>query len=111
MKSQTDQTVAHQAANLVVDVADGVRSAAHNVTESARSAGHSVMDKVGRAEQSVHDTYQAAGHRASECVSGARARLRAGEMGIERRIQRNPWTSRLIAAAVGGIVVAWCRRA
>ncbi len=99
MTHKTEQTVAHQAADVVDTVADGIRSAAHTVRETAGRAVGAVGDKYEEAEQFARDS-----------VNHGRARLRSWENSFEDSIRDNPKTSLLIAVALGAVIGSWWKR-
>jgi ElaB/YqjD/DUF883 family membrane-anchored ribosome-binding protein len=99
MKRNSDHTAAHQAASAVDHVADGIRSAAHNVRQAATRA----VDAVG-------DTCEEVGQYACDSVNRTRARARSMEESFETSVRDNPKTSLLLAAAVGVVIGSWWRR-
>jgi hypothetical protein len=99
MTHKNEQTVAHQAADVVDNVADGIRSAAHTVRQTA-----------GRAASAVGDTYEGAEQFARDSVNHGRARLRSWENSFESSISENPKTSLLLAVALGLVIGAWWKR-
>lgn len=99
MTHKTEQTVAHKAADVVDNVAEGIRSAAHTVRETAGRAVGAVGDKYEEAEQFARDS-----------VNHGRARLRSCENSFESSISENPKTSLLLAVALGAIIGAWWKR-
>lgn len=99
MTHKTEQTVAHQAADVVDTVADGIRSAAQTVRETAGRAVGAVGDKYEEAEQFARDS-----------VNHGRARLRSWENSFEDSIRDNPKTSLLIAVALGAVIGSWWKR-
>jgi ElaB/YqjD/DUF883 family membrane-anchored ribosome-binding protein len=110
MNQRNDQTVAHQAADVVDNVADGIRSAAHSVGGSVRSTAHAVHQAAGRAVGSVGDTCEEVGQYARDSFDGARARVRSWENSFESSVRDNPKTSLLLAVAIGAVIGAWWRR-
>ena len=56
MNQKNDQTVAHQAADVVDNVADGIRSAAHTVRQTAGRAAGAVGDKYEEVGQFARDS-------------------------------------------------------
>jgi ElaB/YqjD/DUF883 family membrane-anchored ribosome-binding protein len=112
MNQRTDQTVAHQAADVVDNVADGIRSAAHTVGGSVRNAAHTVREAAGRAAGAVGDTYDEAGQFAREAFDHSRARVHSWENRFESYIRHNPKTSLFLAAALGTAIGAliWKRK-
>jgi hypothetical protein len=99
MTDKDERTVAHQAADIVDNVADGIRSAAHTVRETA-----------GRAASAVGETYEGAGKFARNSFKHGRDRIRSWENGFEDSIRDNPKTSMLIAVALGALIGSWWRR-
>ena len=99
MTHKHDQTVAHHAADVVDNVADGIRSAAHTVRETAGRAVGAVGDKYGEAEQFARDT-----------LKHGRARLQSWENSFEDSISENPKTTLLLALALGAVIGAWWKR-
>src|ERR1700733_5581043 len=99
MTHKNEQTVAHQAADVVDNVADGIRSAAHTVRQTA-----------GRAASAVGETYEEAGQFARDSVNHGRARLRSWESGFECSVRENPKTSLLLAVALGAVIGSWWKR-
>lgn len=111
MNQKNDETVAHQAADVVDNIADGLRSAAHSVGGGVQHAAHAVRDAAGSAAHSVGDRYEQAGQFARDSVKHTRARLRSWEDGFESRVRDNPKTSLILAAVIGAAVAAiWSRR-
>jgi ElaB/YqjD/DUF883 family membrane-anchored ribosome-binding protein len=110
MNQKNDQTVAHQAADVVDNVADGIRSAAHSVGGSVRNTAHNVRQAAGRAATAVGDTYDEVGQYARDSLKRGRDQARSLENSFECAIRDNPKTSLLIAAALGAVIGAWWRR-
>jgi ElaB/YqjD/DUF883 family membrane-anchored ribosome-binding protein len=110
MNQNNDQTVAHQAADVVDNLADGVRSAAHTVGEGVRSAAQTVRSAAGRAATAVEETYDEAGRFARDSVNHSLARARSVEDSFESCVRENPKSSLLVAAAIGAILGAWWTR-
>ena len=110
MNQRNDQTVAHHAADVVDNVADGIRSAAHSVGGSVRNAAHTVRQAAGRAAGAVGDTCEEVGQYARDSFDGARARARSWENSLERSVRDNPKTSLLFAVAIGAAIGAWWKR-
>jgi ElaB/YqjD/DUF883 family membrane-anchored ribosome-binding protein len=109
-KQNNDQTVTHQAADVVDNVADGVRSAAHSVGGSVRNAAHAVHEAAGQAAGAVGDKVQEVGQCARDSFDHTRARVRSWEDSFEVSIRDNPKTSVLLAAAIGVLIGAWWKR-
>ncbi len=107
MNQKDDQTVAHQAADVVDNVADGIRSAAHSVTDSVRNAAHTAREAAGRAAGAVGDTYEEVGQYARDSFNRTRDQARSMEKSFESCVRDNPKTSLLIAAALGAVIGAW----
>jgi hypothetical protein len=99
MNKSNDQSVAHQAADFVDNVADNVKSAAHTVREAA-----------GRAASSMEHTYEEAGRYARDSVKHGRAQLRSWEETFENCVSEHPRTSLLLAMALGAVAAAWWKR-
>jgi ElaB/YqjD/DUF883 family membrane-anchored ribosome-binding protein len=110
MNHKDDQTVAHQAADVVDNVADGIRSAAHSVTDSVRSAAHTAREAAGRAAGAVGDRYEEVGQYARDSFNRTRKQARSLEKSFESSVRDNPKTSLLIAAALGVVIGAWWKR-
>jgi ElaB/YqjD/DUF883 family membrane-anchored ribosome-binding protein len=111
MQEPKDQTVAHQAADVVDNVADGIRSAAHSARDGVRNAAQTARDVAGRAAGAVGHKYDEVGQYARDSFNGARDRARSWENSFESSIRENPKTAILIAAAVGAALAAcWKRR-
>jgi ElaB/YqjD/DUF883 family membrane-anchored ribosome-binding protein len=110
MNQKNDQTVAHQAADVVDNVADGVRSAAQSVGDSVRSAAQTARDAAGRAVDAVEETYQDVSQYARKSLKRTGARARSWEKSFESSVRHNPKTSLLIAAAIGAVIGVWCKR-
>jgi ElaB/YqjD/DUF883 family membrane-anchored ribosome-binding protein len=110
MNHGKDQTVAHQAADVVDEVADGIRSAAHSVGGTVRNTAHAVRDAAGRAAGAVGDTYEEVGQYARDSLKRGRDRVRSLEESFESSVSENPKTSLLIAAAIGVAIGAWWKR-
>jgi ElaB/YqjD/DUF883 family membrane-anchored ribosome-binding protein len=99
MNQRNDQTVAHQAADVVDNLADGVRSVAHTAHEAA-----------GRAVSAVGERYDQAGQYARDSVSHGRDRVRSWGSNLECSVRENPKTAILLAAVLGGILFGFWRR-
>jgi ElaB/YqjD/DUF883 family membrane-anchored ribosome-binding protein len=110
MNQRNDQTIAHQAADVVDNAADGMRSAAHNVGGTVRNAAHSVREAAGRAADTVSDTYNDVSQRACDSVNHRRAQVRGWEMSLDSCVRDNPKKSLLLAAACGAALFAWMKR-
>jgi len=110
MHQRDDQTVAHQAADVVDNVADGIRSAAHSVGGGVRSTAHAVHKAAGRAVGSVGDTCEEVGQYARDSFDRTRARVRSRENSFESSVRDNPKTSLLLAVALGAVIGAWWKR-
>ncbi len=110
MDQQDDQTIAHQAADVVDNVADGIRSAAQSVSVSVRSAAHTAREAAGRAAGVVGDTYEEVGQYARDSFNRTRDQACSLEKSFESSIRANPKTSLLIAAALGAVIGAWWKR-
>jgi hypothetical protein len=111
MNRKNDETVAHQAADVVDNVADGLRSAAHSVGGGVQNAAHAVRDAAGRAAHSVAESYEHAGEFTRKSVKQTRARLRSWEDSFESRVRDHPKTCLLLAAVIGAAVASiWRRR-
>jgi len=100
MGKGNDQTVAHRAADVVDNVADGIRSAAHDVGGTARDAASRVVS-------AVEGGYDEVGQYARDSFDRTRARARSYENSFECCVRDNPKTSLLIAAALGALLFAW----
>jgi ElaB/YqjD/DUF883 family membrane-anchored ribosome-binding protein len=110
MPRNNDESVARQAADVVDNVADGIRSAAHTVGGTVRSAAHSARDAAGRAASAMEEKYEEAGQYARDTIRNGRDRVRSWEKGIEDHVRDNPKTSLLAAVAIGAILGAWWKR-
>jgi ElaB/YqjD/DUF883 family membrane-anchored ribosome-binding protein len=110
MKQNSDRTAAHQAADVVDNVADGFRSAARSVGGSVRNTAHAVHDAAGRAVGAVGDTCEEVGRYARDSFDRTRARARSWENSLESSVRENPKTSLLIAVALGAVIGAWWKR-
>src|SRR5580658_1166882 len=110
MKQNNDQTAPHQAADVVDNVADGIRSAAHSVGGTVRNTAHAVRDAAGRAAGAVGDTYEEVGQYARESFDRTRAKVRSWEDSFESSVRDNPKTSLLVAVAIGAVIGAWWKR-
>jgi ElaB/YqjD/DUF883 family membrane-anchored ribosome-binding protein len=110
MNERNDQTVAHQAADVVDDVAQGIRSAAHSVGGTVRSTAHAVREAAGRAAGAVGNTYEEVGQYARDSFNRTRDRARSWEKSFESSVSENPKTSLLLAVAVGVLIGAWWKR-
>jgi len=112
MNQKTDQTAAHQAADVVDNIADGIKSAAHTVGGSVRNAAHTVSDAAGRAAAVAEDAYEEAGQFARDSFNHSRARIRSWDNRFESYVRCNPRTSLLLAAALGTVLGAliWKRK-
>jgi ElaB/YqjD/DUF883 family membrane-anchored ribosome-binding protein len=99
MTRRNEDTAAHQAADAVDGVADGIRSAVN-----------SVRDTAGRAVAAVENSYDEAGQFARDSVHQGVATVRSWEDRCERCVQENPKLSLLAAAAAGALVFAWWTR-
>jgi ElaB/YqjD/DUF883 family membrane-anchored ribosome-binding protein len=106
MNSTNDQTVAQQAAQVVDNAADGIRSVGGRV----RYAAQTVQAAGTRAVNAVEDTCQQVSDRTRESVKYGLSQVRACESGFERCVRDNPKSSLLVAAALGGALVAWFSR-
>jgi len=107
MKQGNDQTVAHRAADVVDNVADGIRSAAHDVGGSICNSAHSARDAASRVASAVGDGYEEAGQYARDSFQRTRARVRSYENSFESCVRDNPKTSLLAAVALGALLFAW----
>src|SRR5579862_3903851 len=101
MNEKNEQTAAHQAADMVDNVADGIRSAAHSVSGSVRNAAQTVRDTAGKAADAVQDTCEEAGQMARDHLNLRRAQARALESSLETCVRDNPKSSVLVAVALG----------
>jgi ElaB/YqjD/DUF883 family membrane-anchored ribosome-binding protein len=110
MSHKNDQTTAHQAADAVDNIADGIRSAAHTVGGSVRSAAHTVRQAAGRVTSAAEDAYEEAGQAVHQSFNHTRDRALAWEDSFEDRVRENPKTALLLAAAFGAVVFAWWKR-
>lgn len=110
MNKNNDETIAHQAADVVDNVADGVRSAAHHVGGSVRNAAHAVREVAGQTVGAVGETYDQVNRRAHDFVDHSRARVRSLENNFEQYVRDNPKSSVLLAAALGAVAFAWWKR-
>jgi len=110
MKQNNDQTVAHQAADIVDNVADGVRSAAHSVGGNVRNTAHAVHEAAGRAAGAVEEKLEEVGHYARDSFDRTRARVRSWEDSFECSVRENPKTSLLLAVGLGVLIGAWWKR-
>jgi len=99
MSQKNDETIAHQAADVVDNVADGIRSAAHTMREVA-----------GRAVGTVEETCQEAGQCVRDSVKQGRQRICSWENGLEDHVRANPKTSLLLAAVLGWCIASWWNR-
>jgi len=99
MNQRNSETIAHQAADVVENMADGIRSAAHSVREVA-----------GRAVGTVEETCQEAGQCVRDSVKHGRARVCSWENSLEDQVRANPKTSLLLAAVLGGCIATWWNR-
>ena len=99
MSRRNEQTAAHQAADVVDEVADGIRSAVHTVRDTA-----------GRAVEAVENSYEEAGKLARDSVKHGRARVRSWESSFDCAVSENPKAALLLAAAAGAVVFAWWSR-
>ena len=104
MNHKNDQSVAHQAADAVDQVTDGIRSVANSVSGNVCNAAH-------RAVSAVEDTYDQAGQVARDTFNHSRDRVRSWENSFESSVRENPKTAVLIAGAVGALLYArWKRK-
>jgi len=110
MKQNNEQTAAHHAAEIVDNVADGIRSAAHTVGGTVRSAAHTVREAAGHAAGAVGDTCEEISHHACDSINRTRAQARSLEQKFESSVRDNPKTSLLVAAALGVVIGSWWRR-
>jgi len=110
MNKRNDQTVAHRAADVVDNVAGGIRTAVHDVGESIQNSAHCVRDAAGRAVSAVEGTYGEAGQYARDSFDRTRARARSYENSFESAVRDNPKMSLLVAAGVGALFFAWWKR-
>jgi len=110
MDEKNDQTVAHQAADVVDNVAHSIRSVAHTVGGTVQNAAQTVRKAAGNAASAVGDTYEEVGQRVRDSVTHSRAKVRSWENSFESCVRENPKTSLLIAAGLGAIIVAWWKR-
>jgi len=99
MNQRNNETIAHQAADVVDNMADGIRAAAHTVRGAA-----------GRAVGSVEETCQEAGQCVRDSVNHGRQRVCSWENSVEDHVRANPKSSLLIAAALGACIASWWRR-
>jgi len=104
------QSAAHQAADVVDNVADGIKSAAHRVGGSVRSTAHVVREAAGRAAGAVGNTFDEVGQYTRDSFDRTRARARSLEKSFESSICENPKTSLLLAVALGVVIGAWWKR-
>jgi ElaB/YqjD/DUF883 family membrane-anchored ribosome-binding protein len=111
MNQDNDQSVAHQAADVVDEVAEGLRSAAHSIGGRVQSTARTVQQAAGRAVSAVGDTYGDASRYARDSFDRTRARARSWERSFETSVRENPKTSLIIAAAFGAVLATlWKRR-
>jgi ElaB/YqjD/DUF883 family membrane-anchored ribosome-binding protein len=111
MNDMNDPTIAHQVADVVDDVSDGIKSAVHQVSGSVRSTASAVRDAAGRAAGVVGDRYEEASQYARDSFDRTRARARSMERSLESCVRDNPKTSLLVAAALGAAIAGlWYRR-
>jgi hypothetical protein len=62
------------------------------------------------ARKAVEETYEEAGQFARDSADHSLAKARSWESSLERRVRENPKTSLFLAAALGGLIVAWWKR-
>jgi ElaB/YqjD/DUF883 family membrane-anchored ribosome-binding protein len=110
MNQGNDQSIAHQAADVVDHVADGIKSAAQGVGGSVRKASHAVRETAERAVDAVGSTYKEANQFARRSLNHSRTRARLWEKTFANSVRDNPKTSLLVAAALGAVVIAWWKR-
>jgi ElaB/YqjD/DUF883 family membrane-anchored ribosome-binding protein len=111
MKQDNDQTIAHQTADVVDNVADGIRSAAQSVGGSVLSTAHAVHDAAGHAAGAVRNSLEDVGQYARNSFNRTRAKARSVEKSFERSVRDHPKTAVLLGAALGaGIVIWWTRK-
>ena len=110
MNQRNNETVAHQAADVVDNIADGIRSAAHSAGGSVRSAAHTVREAASSAADTVGETCEEVGRYARDSVHEVQAQARSCEDGLESYVRANPKTSVLLAAAFGAVIVALWKR-
>jgi methyl-accepting chemotaxis protein len=99
MSRKHEQTTAHQAADVVDEVADGIRSAAH-----------SVRDTASRAADAMGHSYDQAGKFARDSVNHGRAQVRSWESSFDCAVSEHPKAALLLAAAAGAVAFAWWTR-
>lgn len=92
MNHRKDETMAHQAADVVDDAARTVRQVA------------------GRAVDAVQDTYEKADEYVRDSLNRGRDKARSWENSFESSVRDNPKTALLIAAACGVILASWWKR-
>ena len=107
MSKAHDQTVAHHAADVVDNVADGVRSAAQDVAGGIRNSAQTARHAATRMVSAVEGGYDEVGQYARDSFDRTRARARSYENSLESSVRDNPKTSLLIAAALGALLFAW----
>ena len=110
MKQNNDQTAARQAADVVDNVADGMRSAAHAVGGSVRNTAHAVHEAASQAAGVVGDTLEEVGQHARDSYDQARTKARSWERSLENSVRANPKTSLLLAIALGSVIATLWRR-
>ena len=110
MKPNHDQSAAHNAADVVDNVADGIRSAAHTVGGTVRSAAQTVRQTAARSAGAVGHACEEVTQHASDSFHRTRTAARSWERRFESSVRDNPKTSLLVAAALGLAIGSWCRR-
>lgn len=83
---------------------------AHNVADGIRSAAHTVHQAASHAADVVGETYDDVTQYACDSINRTRARARSLEESLETSVRQNPKTALLLAATVGLMIGAWCRR-